>query len=290
MVSSLPPRYIERRGEDRDLDRMRRLRLLLLAGGVVLGLGCGLPDSFYLQPPTATGIGSGLLNNALIISGTTRGGDVDAVFQGYELYYKCYISTDTTTLLPDENYGTTSNTYTDLLTAGFHRVCRGSGSGGNLAVDTYPGTQNSPLIDISRIDPGNAGNNYTISIIMGDTNPPSSFNFITLGAPAFYFSYTPPAGGAPTAGWEIRRFVPASPNFSPAACSTFASIKSPNYTTWINWNATDADMTTTIMNAALGPGTIYVMFYAVSTGVGLDGTPRFSSPVWMGYTLMQILN
>lgn len=286
MVSSRrPPGRLSGRAEGRgdlDLDPMRKLRWLVLLGAAVLEVGCGLPDAYFLVPPTATQIGSGLLNSSFVITGTSRANDIDVIFTGYEIYYKCYGPFDS--LDADKNYGSTSNTYIDLLQNGFHRVCRGPGYVVTpLSPDTYPGTATAPLVDIDRIDSGNAGNAYTVRINFADPSPPS-FDFTT--SPVSYFQYTPPGGPSPTKGWEIRRFVQADATLG-SVCRTFAS--NPYYGGSIqNWTQTDTDLTPTVYNNALGTGQINVMLYAVSYGTGLDNSPRYSYPVYLGYTLLQI--
>ena len=264
---------------------MRKLRLLVLIGAVVLEAGCGLPDSFLLVPPARGGqFPAGTINSPFSIAGTSRAQDLDVVFKGYELYYKCYGLQDS--LTADENYNSTSNTYTDLLQNGFHRICRGPGSGPTgLPVDTYPGTANIPLIDISRIDQPNVGSNYSITINVNDLLPPA-FNFTAAGSiPVTYFEYFQPAASTPFAGWEIRRYVQADPSLG-LVCKTFAD--NSYYPLTPNWTSSDIDMTPTAYNSATTNGQIYVMMYAVCYGTGLDGTPRFSSPTWLGYSLLQV--
>ena len=279
---------------------MRELRWLLLLGVVTLELGCGLPDSYYLQPPAAGQAASGLQNSPFTIQGSSRANDINVLFKGYELYYKCYVNTqqDLATLNTDSNYGSSTYTTTDLLQNGFHRVCRGPGSGGLLAIDTTPGTGNAPLIDIGSIDSANLGNAYTITIKVADSFPPTPplpFPFVITGStggpvPVTYFEYFPPGSPTPTAGWEIRRFIQADSSLG-NVCRTFANNGSAPNGIVANWTATDIDVTPSV-GAAIGSSSslgIFVMIYAVSYGTGLDGTPRSSYPVWLGYTLINIL-
>jgi hypothetical protein len=269
---------------------MSVLPRLAILGMILLEAGCGLPDSYYLQfPVTGTPPTGAQLNQPFSLTGSSRANDINVTFTGYELYYKCYGTADQAAITADQNYGSPSYTYTDLLQNGFHRVCRGPGSGGGLAVDSTPSTANAPLINVQRIDSSNLGSTFTIKIIVADLLPPS-FGFASAGSiPVTYFEYLPPSVTTPTAGWEIRRYAQADSSLGPV-CKTFAPNSSyPGITSPANWSASDVDMTSAIWNEVIaGSQQIYVMLYAVSYGIGIDGAFRESSPTWLGYTLITV--
>jgi hypothetical protein len=269
---------------------MSPLTRLALLGVILLETGCGLPDAFYLQPPLA---GSPLPNGAQVnqpffLTGSSRSNDINVTFTGYELYYKCYGTSDTAAITADQNYGSSSYTYNDLLLNKFYRVCRGPGSGGALAIDTTPSpTANAPLIDIQRIDSSNIGSTFTVKITVNDGAPTlPGFTTLFQGSPipVTYFQYLPPSGTTPTAGWEIRRYVQADASTQGSVCKTFAANGYYPGVNPANWSASDADVT----SATASSPQIYVMLYALSYGTGIDGAFRESSPTWLGYTLITV--
>jgi len=244
---------------------MRLFRLLVLLGMVSGGAGCGLPDSYFLRPPEVN-IQASLLNPEFHISGRSAGSDTGATFQGYELYYKFYgNNTDTTFTSDSTSYGTGS-TYTDLQQGGFQRLCLGPGSISGLVADTSAGFASAPLVPSD-----------TVSIILNDPNPPPA---VPLDVPISY--YSTPAGYQ-----EVRRFVTLP---SGSGCKTFRSNADSlidNFDPALN----DADLSgsagLTIWNqvTTINSGYIYVMMYALSYGNSkFDGTPIYSSPVYLGYT------
>jgi hypothetical protein len=266
---------------------MKVMRPILLMGVVLFETNCGLPDTYYLQPPVAGTLANGILNSSFTIIGSTRSNDVNVTFSGYELYYKCYPD-DTTSMSADLNYGP-SNKYTDLLSAGFFRVCRGPGSGG-LPVDTGPGVGNAPLINIQQIDSSSIGSTFTVNIIMNNYISPPSFGFTTLYGttqlPVTYFQYCPPSTpSTPTAGYEIRRYMQAN-SLLGFVCKPFTSNF---YYPFANWSLSDNDATNLSLPLG-GSGNVYIMIYACAYGVGIDGIFQESSPALLGNTLIQVIN
>jgi hypothetical protein len=270
---------------------MRFFRLCALLGVMALWTGCGLPDSFYLVPP-AVGIQASPTGSPFFtISGTDRGSDTGATFEGYELYYKFYGSAGgpaDPTFNSDLTTFTTGSTYTDLQQAGFHRLCLGPNSV-SLAPDTSAGYASAPLINISKIDPTHINQSYTVTVKLNDLYPPVPAPSVpTNGPPLSYYLYTPPGGSVATAYAEVRRFVNAQAG---SLCKSFApnsTLSSP----LVNWDAPlfqDVDLSGTtglaIWNEVLSnPGYIYVMIYALSYGKSIvDFTPIYSSPVLLGY-------
>ncbi len=69
---------------------MRKLRWLLLLGAVVLGAGCGLPDTYYLAPPQVSGTVQHQHSRMLKSREQTEAAILTSRFLGYELYYKFY--------------------------------------------------------------------------------------------------------------------------------------------------------------------------------------------------------
>jgi hypothetical protein len=267
---------------------MRPIRILVLLALAVLGAGCGLPDSYYIQQPLA-GTPASTLNAVFQILGTTRSNDILVTFMGYELYYKLY-GADDATLTADKKYGTSDYTATDLTDASFQRLCLGQGSVAGLTPDTYPGTASAPSVNMSVIAPAALGTSYTINIVFNDPAAPD-FGFLHAGnpsAPISYFEYVPANETTPTAGMEVRRFVQADPSLG-NACATFASN---SYYGFVNYDfGSDADLTyNTNMAAqvAANGGNVFIMIYAVSYGKADDGTAQQSYPVYLGYTQLPV--
>lgn len=258
-------------------------------------MGCGLPDSYFLQPP-AVGIQASPGTPIFGITGTDRGSDTSATFKGYELYYKFFGSINDTTFNSDSTSFGTGSTYTDLQQAGFHRLCLGTSHYG-LTADTSAGFASAPLIDISQIDSGNIGDSYKVRIRLNDLGTPEppavAYDPPNQIASLSYYVYEPP-GGPPATKWEeIRRFVtlPTGAGCKPFASNSIAgslfSGNPANYDT-----SSDADLYGTVLQDALASAThtILVMVYALSYGKSIvDGTPIYSSPVYLGYAEARIL-
>jgi len=275
---------------------MRLLRLLALLGVTALWMGCGLPDSYYLQPP-GVGLQSATSSPGQFqITGTSRGSDTGATFDGYELYYKFYGSTSDSAFNSDFTSFTTASTYTDLVQAGFHRLCLGTTQYG-LTADSSYGSASAPLVNISVLDPANIGQSYVVTIRFNDITPVS--NIVSLptsytGASQSYYLYAPP-GLSPTKWEEVRRYANLPGTIgcklfasNSLAFDVFSAGDPVNYDT-----ANDPDMTGTgaaAYNTAVAGSTyIIVMIYALSYGKSIvDGTPIYSSPALLGYAGVQI--
>jgi hypothetical protein len=277
---------------------MRLFRLLTLLGVMVWWAGCGLPDSFYLVPPSV-GLQSASQTAAEFdITGTSRDSDTGATFQGYELYYKFYGSTTDTTFNHDFTSFGTGSTYTDLVQAGFHRLCLGTTLFG-LTADTTYGSASAPLVNISVLDPANTGQSYLVRIRFNDSTPvPPAFLPTPQysGASLSYYLYAPP-GLSPSRWEEVRRYanIPGTTGCKLFASNILTSAIFPSDTANydpINAN-NDPDLTgsgaAAYMAASAGSGYIIVMIYALSYGKSIvDGTPIYSSPVLLGYSGVQI--
>ena len=271
---------------------MRLFRLIALLGVMALWTGCGLPDSFYLVPPAVGNQASPLGTPYFSITGTDRGSDTGAIFQGYEIYYKFYGNTNDSTFISDSTSFTTGSTNIDLQQAGFHRLCLGPGIIPGIVADTSAGYASAPLINMTQIDPAHISQSYTVTIKFNDENPSPPVLAVTPpnGPPTSYFIYTPPGNPAPTEYAEVRRFVTLVPG---PGCKTFQSNANNSYALSTNYDTvgwSDLDLSGTagnaIWNQVIGPniGNIYVMLYALSYGKSIaDFTPIYSSPVLLGY-------
>ncbi len=199
---------------------MRLFRLLAMLGIMTAGTGCGLPDSYFLQPP-AVNVPATPLDPTFRIVGTDRGSDTGADFQGYELYYKFYGGTGDATFNSDATSFGTGSTNTDLQQAGFHRLCLGPNNLGpgdsELPVDTSAGFASAPLINIKQIDEPNIGLKYSVRIRLNDPGTPESPAPNT--ASLSYYVYAKPGVSAAIKYAEVRRFVTQTGN----VCKTFAS-------------------------------------------------------------------
>jgi hypothetical protein len=260
---------------------MRLRKGLFLLPFVLLEAGCGLPDSYFLYPPSA----ESLMNESTSycqIAGTSRASDILVDFRGYELYYKLTSAYNSADII----YGSSTYTYNDLVSAGFYRVCRGPGSVSALSVDTAPGTASAPLIDISTIDPDNIGANFTVNIYFNESA--SAGLGFTDTKNVSYYAYCPPATSTAEAGMEIRRYVQADTSLG-NFCKTFAP---DSYYSFTNYAAGDTDGVTTTMRTAAynNGGILYVMLYAVSYGKADDGTYLRSSPTYLGYTKLYVIS
>jgi hypothetical protein len=263
---------------------MHLLKLLLLLAIVLGEVGCGLPYSYFLEPPSRDILASPTNNLPFQIIGTSRGNDTAAAFEGYELYYKFY-GTDADTTADATRYESTGYTNIDLEQGGFHRLCLGPGS--DLAQDTNPGTGSAPLVNIDAI--GSIGASFIVNIRLNDENPPDPPVPLDV-LPISYYSYASSAASSPTKYQEVRRFVRLP---SGAGCKTFRS----NHDSEINNfdpGLNDADLSgstgqtiwTHVTND--NSGDIFVMLYALSYGKATDNTPVYSSPVYLGYTRTRV--
>ena len=282
---------------------MRLFRLLVLLGTTALWTGCGLPDSYYLQPPGVGLQAASATSAEFDITGTSRGSDTGATFKGYELYYKFYGTTNDSAFNSDLTSFTTASTYTDLVQAGFHRLCLGSSLYG-LTADTSYGSASAPLVNISVLDPANIDQSYTVKIRFNDTVPVTPAYLPTnqyTGASLSYYLYVPPGASTATSWEEVRRYanIPGAIGCKLFASNTITPNVFPSDT--VNYDPTNAnndpDMTGTgaaaYTAATTGTGFtgyIIVMIYALSYGKSIvDGTPIYSSPVLLGYSGVQIL-
>ena len=124
---------------------MRALRTAWLLALVLLEGGCGLPSSYYLNPPT----GPSALDPADDFQISSSNANSEPEFRGFELYYKFYAAEGDV----QNSLGGPSNDVTTLTNAHFLTVC--SGADANIDVRT------PPLIPVDVVDRGLA---FTVTI------------------------------------------------------------------------------------------------------------------------------
>ncbi len=270
---------------------MRAMRAgLLLPLALLLAVSCGLPGTYYLEPPVTPGLATPTGGESFRITTTDRSSDIAATFLGYDYYYKCF-GADDSALQADTVYGNESYDYSTLLSRGFLRMCRGPSNVGAVTQDVSPAQSTAPLLNLRQIDSLNppvddtltAGT--TISLWINDINQPDGLGH-ARGTPASYLVYSPPSGPplSPVA-MEVRRYVA----LSGTECKTFDS----NLTVSGNWQAggVDPDLSAaTYSQVQASPDKyLYIVVYAVSYGRGDDNSTVRSHPVWLGTTRTAIL-
>jgi hypothetical protein len=224
---------------------------------VLLSLaGCGLPDSYFLQPPTAGAQAAGLLAQPFFFSNPDHTADFGVSFTGFELYYRFYNVGDTVNI---NAYDPTNpaDPVTQLSNNGFLPV--------RSATDILS-SQSIPLINVA---------------VLGLTNTVFSVQVNITGSPA-----TGPGTYVlgSNASVEIRRDM-----IDPYAGYGFKnflsnSYLSPSGTPGTNYIPTDTDFGRITTN----PSTAWVALYAVSYGLVTLSTPTRSTPVYLGYSLIAI--
>lgn len=192
---------------------MKTFRRLTLLGIALLETGCGLPDTYYLQPPTVVTLapGPGYYQFSNPIHDPNH--DINVNFTGDELYYKFYVNiSDIEVSAYDPS--NTSDPSVQLTAKGFWPVC--------LSTDSPP-TRTDPVIAIGA-SLAQAGSTVTVMLLM--SSAPSSFSI--------------PSGP----NGEVRRDVQNL--LLPTTYKTFET--NPNLSG--NYILGDADMTTTLLGAS----------------------------------------
>jgi hypothetical protein len=255
---------------------MRSLVLLAILA-VLLAAGCGLPGNYYLEPPSVFATDSGGL---LGIFNTSRSNDINVQFLGYEFLYKCYYPNDPDRIT-DSAYSGADDGRNKLLQAGFHRLCRGQGNVASMLADSTPGDTTRPLVNIRQISPADIGESFPITFqINHETSPVVP----AIAVPASYVEYTPPSTPGNPVYLETRRFVAGTG----LQCKTFASNEAV-VSNWI-FSPPDADVDGEMESLIrTSGGYVWLMMYAFSFGRADDGSPIYSSPVYMGYIQTQIM-
>jgi hypothetical protein len=229
----------------------RRALPILLVLSAVFGTTCGLPDPFFLSPPTVPRVASAL-DYGFQLQTTDRSAEPE--FRGYELYYKIYA--DYSSAQAEANLGGGDPGVSQLTAKGFLPVTRGPAilpASGGLTADTTPDFRSAPLIPIATGDRSSA---FTITI---------TFNPANLDPSWTAYSYTSPTTGA--VEQEMDRYVAGI-----AGCKPFTFGQG-------NYAPSDPD----IVKAGPLSSPIFVAMYVVSYGLQDLSTPIYSYPVYMGY-------
>jgi hypothetical protein len=222
--------------------------------------GCGLPDSYFLQPPTPGTLAQGQ-TQPFIFSNPDHTNDFGVSFTGFELYYRFYNVGDTINI---NAYDPTNpaDPVTQLSNNGFLPI--------RSATDTQS-SQSIPLINVLALGLTNATFSVQVNITGSQASP----------GPGTYILGSNPAV-------EIRRNV-----IDPQLGYGFKNFLSNNYpspigTTGTNYTATDADFNRLI--TTIIPSSAWVALYALSYGLITLSTPTRSTPVYLGYVLVNITN
>jgi hypothetical protein len=250
---------------------MRSLRLLHFLVFVPLFVGCGLPDSYNLQPPVRQNL-AGLVSNNFEFLNPDHSTDLGVSFQGFDLYYRFYAKdTDININAWDEN--DYHDPVTQLTTNGFLPICR--------AGDTPP-SRVAPLIPVET------------SVRLQSFAVDVYIDFLPSGPgiPSSYYSYTPPLPvippPTPVTG-EVRRNAQ-----DPTSGYGYKSFAGNNVTLPGGTTARypdNADMSTQLWAACggtTGAAWAYIALYAMSYGLAGGTTPLWSAPVYLGFLYVQI--
>jgi hypothetical protein len=233
----------------------------ILVLSALLWTACGLPEPFYLNPPTAA-FNNDPTTGSFTIQMTDHSSEPE--FRGYELYYKFYADA-TAASAEAASLGGPTKTVDDLLQHGFLTLCRGPGTGAGelpLPQDSSVETRATPFLAINVND-----RSPVVAFPITVTFNPEGATEISTN-----FSYTSPTYG-PTSQ-EIDRHVDASTG----RCKPF-TFGAGNYV------QTDADFSA--VYGSIQGQLLYVAVYAVSYGLQDLSTPIFSYPVALGYLQFQ---
>jgi hypothetical protein len=224
---------------------MRKLRSLLLLGAVMLEVGCGLPDSYYLQPPSVTTLAS-LASNTFSFKNPVHDiyHDINVIFSGDELYYKLYANPAEVEVNAYDN-SNSADPSTQLTEKGFWPVCLGA---------DQVGSRSDPVIP----EAGTAASGSSVTVTINSSG--TSYYVLDSNAPV-----------------EIRRDV--ANTSLPTQYKTFESSTSSGN----GYFSSDADFASVSADPQLNGTTIYVAWYVISYGLTNTSTPSRSSAVYLGY-------
>jgi hypothetical protein len=235
---------------------MRPLRALGLLAAAIAMSQCGLPSSFYLNPP---GQGTQALPGTPFFYVVSTTLNSEAEFKGFDIYYKFYPSLGNVPPTTDNLAGST-HTYEDLVSAGYTSVC--------ASTDSSASSRVLPLITVPTSPTNYRGTSFSIEFTI---DVDGTFSYVTAN-PTVY--------GAPS---SMSRGIANNTNTSIYATSFKINMSAPyNYTT------ADADFGNgdpALFNA-LYATSVYLAMYAVS--VGYDSTEGYirSYPIFLGYVRM----
>lgn len=229
---------------------MSKFRVLLLLAAVMLEVGCGLPDSYYLYPPSSTQQAS-LGSNVFIFSNPVHdlNHDINVTFSGDELYYKFYSDPSQITG-SDYDSSNSADASTQLTNKGFYPLCLGSDP---------VGSRTDPVVAIGS-SLAASGSTVTVSINQNTAQVGSSYFVINGGS-----------------NIEIRRDVPDQ-----ISLLGYYKVFQRNLDTPSDFSYASGDPDISSVFSALG-SQIYIAWYAISFGYTLTSTPVRSIPAYLGY-------
>jgi hypothetical protein len=231
---------------------MRGLKSILLLGCILVICGCGLPDQYYIQPPTL-GTFAGGTGNQFNFSNPDHTKDLNITFKGYELYYQLF---PTTASIPSNPYDPNNPTdvYNQLLAAGYRLM--------TASADLYP-NRTDPVIPISIGDIGTAFS-VTVSITT-DILPSAQFTTSILGFGNLRRSVQDIPGGP---------YYPNYKDFQRNALNNYGPL--------------DADCSGILSYVGGTGNSVWIAVWAASYGLIGVSTPQRSVPIYLGYITIQI--
>jgi hypothetical protein len=244
---------------------MHALRLWLILLVVIAETGCGLPDQFYIASPSTVTLAGGTGNTFSFANPDHTSDSTTLNFKGFELYYKLY-STDNSSAITGQDYNAnnTSDVVTQLTNAGYLPVCAG----------TDINTHASPLIPVAVAD---ISSTFSVTV---------SVNQFPAGAISTA-SYSVIASGHQV-NVEIRRNIIDNGFGSSGQFKTFL----PNSLTSsdLSFVPADIDVSGIYTRVQQLGGNAYLAMYALSYGVQGLSTPIRSTPLFLGYVFVNLLN
>jgi hypothetical protein len=231
---------------------MKKLRWLLLLGAVMLEVGCGLPDVFFLQPPAVVTLAPGPGFFEFTNPGhDPKVNDINVNFTGVELYYKLYAD-PTQIELNAYDQSNPSDPSVQLSAKGFFPIC--------LSTD-HPANRTDPVIPIGT-SLALAGSDVKIYI----NNPPATADS----------SYYVLVSGLNVIMGIIRRNIP-----DPIQTTNYKTFQQNQFTlTDPSYVSTDGDVSLIFSSLQ---SSIYIAMYAISFGYTGTSTPSRSAAVYLGY-------
>jgi hypothetical protein len=226
---------------------VRSRKILIAATLVILEVGCGLPNPYYLAPPAAGNFPAGATNVCYFISPGYASG---SSFVGFDVYYKFYAN------LPgqsDLNLGGGSVTGPFILESnGFLPM--------TLLTDSAPYTRTTPVIQPAS---GDIPNSLTVYL-----------TFSPAAASNYYYT-----GGAtsPTTAISIGRDL-ATNQLGQTGSRSFE----PGVTPLSNYTSSDSDVSS-VFTQCVTQAYTYILFYGLSYGVQNGTTVEYSTAVCLGY-------
>jgi hypothetical protein len=227
---------------------MKTFRCFLLACAVVFQAGCGLPDTYYLQPPSPVALAPGPGYFQFTNPKHDTDSDINATFLGNELFYKFYPSNAVDTNAYDS--ANPSDASVQLLAKGFFPVCLSSDQSPNRSV---------PLIEI---DSGvAAAGSTTVTVNIQPTSASTATNYVL-------------EADAPV---EIRRKA-VQDNLV-----NYKTFQDNNTLPPDNYAPNDSDIGQPLYQS-FGASGIFIAMYAISYGEIIGNqTPVRSAAVYLGY-------